>query len=179
MVELMQENVILLVIALLIGIAVAWYIFAASRKTTIEREEKPDEAAPARRNQALIDSAPVASPETRVAPAAPDPEPVIAVQEPPPAPAAPGQPTAPSVAPAAADDLTRIKGVGPKLAALLSELGVSSFAQVAAWDDAEIDRIDAQLGRFEGRIRRDNWVEQAGLLQSGDQAAYVEKFGQI
>ncbi|TIX50616.1 hypothetical protein E5222_10180 [Alteraurantiacibacter aquimixticola] len=59
----------------------------------------------------------------------------------------------------------------------LAEMGVTSFAQIAAWDDAEIDRVDAQLGRFQGRIRRDNWVEQARLLAAGDRAAYESQFG--
>ena len=78
-----------------------------------------------------------------------------------------------------ADDLTRIKGVGPKLADLLASLGVHSFAQIADWTDADIDRIDAQLGRFEGRIRRDSWVEQATLLARDDTAAYEARFGRL
>ena len=45
-------------------------------------------------------------------------------------------------------------------------------------DDAEIDRIDALLGRFAGRIRRDSWVEQAKLLSAGDETGFVQKFGQ-
>jgi predicted flap endonuclease-1-like 5' DNA nuclease len=80
---------------------------------------------------------------------------------------------------AGADDLTRIKGVGPKLRDLLVSLGVTRFEQVAGWSEADIDRIDAQLGRFEGRIRRDDWREQARLLASGDQAAYEQKFGRL
>lgn len=89
-------------------------------------------------------------------------------------------PAEPAPAPAPAsdgDDLTRIKGVGPKLVTMLRDEGVTSFAQIAGWNDADIDRIDARLGRFQGRIRRDNWVEQASLLQSGDTAAYEAKFG--
>jgi predicted flap endonuclease-1-like 5' DNA nuclease len=74
-------------------------------------------------------------------------------------------------------ELTRIKGLGPKLAATLGELGVTRIEQIAAWDDAEIDRIDAQLGRFQGRIRRDNWVEQARLLAAGDTAGFESRFG--
>ena len=52
--------------------------------------------------------------------------------------------------------------------------------QVATgWDDAEIDRIDANLGRFQGRIRRDNWVDQAKYLSVGDEAGFVERFGKL
>ncbi|MFW5633291.1 MAG: hypothetical protein ACOCYR_00210, partial [Erythrobacter sp.] len=75
------------------------------------------------------------------------------------------------------DDLSRIKGVGPKLVTMLHGLGVTRFEQVAAWDEADIERIDSQLGRFRGRIRRDQWVEQAKLLVSGDKDAFEAKFG--
>lgn len=78
---------------------------------------------------------------------------------------------------ATGDDLTRIKGLGPKLAGLLRDKGVTSFTQIANWSDADIDRIDADLGRFSGRIRRDRWVEQAQLLEAGDQDAFDQKFG--
>ena len=65
-----------------------------------------------------------------------------------------------------------------RLVALLGELGVTSYAQIAAWDAAEIERIDAKLGRFSGRITRDQWVEQAKLLAAGDESSFVAKFGQ-
>src|SRR5690606_4992175 len=82
-------------------------------------------------------------------------------------------------APAPHDDLTRIKGVGPKLAALLHGLGITGFDDIAGWDDAAIDRIDARLGQFSGRIRRDGWVEQARLLAAGDTAGFEKKFGKL
>lgn len=84
-----------------------------------------------------------------------------------------------SAAPAAADDLTRIKGIGPKLNALLTSLGITRYAQIAAWGEDDLARIDAQLGSFAGRPRRDNWVEQARLLAGGDQAAYEAQFGRL
>jgi predicted flap endonuclease-1-like 5' DNA nuclease len=74
-------------------------------------------------------------------------------------------------------ELIRIKGLGPKLAATLGELGINRIEQIAAWTDADIDRIDAQLGRFQGRIRRDEWVEQARLLAAGDTAGFEGRFG--
>ena len=61
----------------------------------------------------------------------------------------------------------------------LNELGVTSLAQIAAWSEADVDRIDGQLGRFQGRIRRDNWIEQARLLSGGDTAAYEAQFGKL
>ncbi|MCB2068086.1 MAG: hypothetical protein KDE15_15755 [Erythrobacter sp.] len=162
MVELLQANWLLVVLALLIGLATAWWIFVASRRTKVQLDLKPDgDGGPARRNQALIDAPPVARVDT-----------------PPPQGTEPAAESAGDPAPAAGgDDLTRIKGLGPKLVALLAEQGVTSFAQIAAWDDAAIDRIDARLGRFAGRIRRDDWVRQAQMLAAGDLAAYQAQFG--
>jgi predicted flap endonuclease-1-like 5' DNA nuclease len=59
-----------------------------------------------------------------------------------------------------ADDLTRVVGIGPKLAASLSELGVTSFSQIAAWTAEDIQSID-QLLNLKGRVDRDAWVAQA------------------
>jgi predicted flap endonuclease-1-like 5' DNA nuclease len=85
-----------------------------------------------------------------------------------------------AAAPAASgDDLTRLKGVGPKLSARLKELGVVSFAQIAGWSEADLAAVDAQLGTFAGRPKRDNWIEQAGFLASGDVAGYEAKFGKL
>ena len=172
MAELLQENWLFLAIALVIGLLVAWWIFAANRTTKVEIAEKDEGQGTARRNQALIDATPaVSKPEAPAA--APAVAPVEEVAPPAPAPV-------PAPAPAATDsvdDLTQIKGLGPKLKTMLGEMGVTSFAQIAAWEDADIDRIDAQLGRFQGRIRRDNWVEQAKLLAAGDRAAYENQFG--
>lgn len=63
------------------------------------------------------------------------------------------------------DDLKRISGIGPKLAQVLNERGVRRFADIASWSEADVVRIDAELG-FDGRIRRDDWVGQAKALMS-------------
>jgi len=70
-----------------------------------------------------------------------------------------------------------IKGLGPKLATTLGDLGVTRFSQIAAWSEEDIDRIDSRLGRFEGRIRRDAWVEQAKYLAADDVAGFEARFG--
>ncbi|MCP1470047.1 putative flap endonuclease-1-like 5' DNA nuclease [Sphingobium sp. OAS761] len=133
---------------------------------------------------------PVAETTPPIAGAAPEPEPapipaspaVIErkpVEEPAPAP----QPTAISpaatVPPAETDDLLKLKGVGPKLGALLLDLGVTRFAQIAAWTDADIAAIDARLGNFRGRPVRDQWVDQAKYLASGDIAGFEAKYGKL
>ncbi len=158
MMELVAANWWLFAIALIIGIAIAWWIFVANRKTRVitSRPDVLEEgAAPAQRNQALIDA-----PRATVAAAVPEAEPT-------PSPAK------------TSDDLKRIKGVGPKLEKLLHSLGVTSFAQIAGWNDADIDRIDAQLGTFAGRIRRDNWPEQARFISAGDEEGFKAKFGAL
>lgn len=78
-----------------------------------------------------------------------------------------------------ADDLLQLKGVGPKLNTLLNSLGVTRFDQIAAWGAKEIGIVDGHLGNFKGRIDRDAWVEQAGLLATGAIAAFEAKFGKL
>ncbi len=79
----------------------------------------------------------------------------------------------------AGDALTQLKGLGPKAASLLNGLGVTSFAQIASWNDADIAAIDTQMGAFKGRITRDRWVDQARLLADGDTAAFEAEFGKL
>jgi len=191
--ELLQTYWPLIVAALLLGLVIAWYLFNSSRKTRVtstSRDVLDDGAAPAQRNKALIDSAPAATPMQPAAgvpaggattePAATTPA-ATPAPTPTPAPAsAPASATPASAsAPAGGDDLTRIKGLGPKLSATLRGMGVTTFAQIAAWDDAEIDRVDAQMGRFQGRIRRDDWVGQAAMLAAGDEAGFADRFGKL
>ncbi|MFI4976770.1 MAG: helix-hairpin-helix domain-containing protein [Caulobacterales bacterium] len=61
------------------------------------------------------------------------------------------------------DDLTRLKGIGPKLAAALAQRGVTRFAQIAAWTDRDLAEVDAAL-KLLGRAERDAWVDQAAKL---------------
>ncbi|EQB30796.1 hypothetical protein [Sphingobium ummariense] len=111
------------------------------------------------------------------APAAP----TAAPEEPVPAPAAEPIPASPSIAAPATegDDLLRMKGVGPKLKAQLTALGVTSFAQIAAWTDEDIAAVDAKLGNFRGRPVRDQWVDQAKYLAAGDIAGFEAKYGKL
>jgi NADH-quinone oxidoreductase subunit E len=62
-----------------------------------------------------------------------------------------------------ADDLKLIAGIGPKLEQVLNAKGIRNFAEIAAWTDEEIARLDAELG-FNGRIGRDDWTGQAKIL---------------
>ncbi len=59
------------------------------------------------------------------------------------------------------DDLTRISGVGPKLAKKLNQAGVTRFAQIAELSDEAITQLERDVVRFNGRIKRDDWPGQA------------------
>lgn len=78
--------------------------------------------------------------------------------------------------PAAPDDLKLISGVGPSIEKTLNELGIYTFAQVAAWNKAQCDWIDGYLN-FRGRVGRDDWVRQAEALAKGGEAEYARVFG--
>lgn len=190
---MIEANWLAFVLALLIGLVVAWWLFARGSKGAEPRERRPDVldegAAPAQRNQALIDAPSAASSAATITP---PPQSVgmagigeviaVAAQdelEEAEAEAADAPAPAPAAAEGPADDLRQIKGLGPKLVALLASLGVTRFEQIAGWSDEDIDRIDAQLGAFAGRIRRDNWVEQARFLAAGDKAGFEAKFGKL
>ncbi|WP_373352793.1 50S ribosomal protein L21 [Pseudoroseicyclus sp. CXY001] len=65
-----------------------------------------------------------------------------------------------------ADDLTKLSGVGKVLAGKLNDAGVTTFAQIAAWTEADVAEMDEKLD-FKGRIDREGWVEQAKDLAAG------------
>ena len=81
--------------------------------------------------------------------------------------------------PAGGDDFQRLKGVGPKLAAALHERGFTRYEQLAHLSPEEVERIDAQLGAFRGRLQRDLIVEQASYLARGDQDGFEQRFGKL
>ena len=103
------------------------------------------------------------------APSAPAKKPAKAKAEKAPAPAkAPAakkaaKPAKAEAAPAAADDLKKLSGVGPALEKKLNAAGITSYAQIAAWTDADVAVIDEQLS-FKGKIEREGWIDQAKEL---------------
>lgn len=68
------------------------------------------------------------------------------------------------------DDLTAIRGIGPRLAARLAGVGVVTFRQLADLGEAEIVRLQAELGTFVHRMEKDRWQEQA-------RQAHARKYG--
>lgn len=112
-----------------------------------------------------MDARPQAEPEP-----APEPQPAPeSMPSPEPAMAAAAQPdtgreaVTESAAAGSGDDLTAIKGLGPKAAEKLHDLHVTRYAQIAAWSDADVARFDRELNA-RGRIVRDEWVAQARAL---------------
>ncbi|MBT4566635.1 MAG: 50S ribosomal protein L21 [Marinovum sp.] len=73
------------------------------------------------------------------------------------------KPAKAEAAPAAADDLKKLSGVGPALEKKLNAAGITSYAQIAAWTDADVAAIDEQPS-FKGKIEREGWIDQAKEL---------------
>lgn len=76
------------------------------------------------------------------------------------------KPKAAPKAEAGADDLKKLSGVGPALEKKLHEAGVTTFAQIAAWTEADVAAMDEKLS-FKGRIEREGWIAQAAELAKG------------
>lgn len=62
------------------------------------------------------------------------------------------------------DDLKQIRGIGPYIEKKLNEIGITSFFQIAKFNDVEINFVSQNIGPFPGRIKRDNWVRSAREL---------------
>ena len=82
--------------------------------------------------------------------------------------------TAPAAVPAKAapakegkaDDISLIAGIGPKILKGLTDLGVTTFAQIAGWTETDVERIETEL-KQKGRIAREEWIKQAKELKAG------------
>ncbi len=64
------------------------------------------------------------------------------------------------------DDLKLIRGIGRKNEGQLNAVGVTRFAQIAAWTSKDEQTWGEKLD-FPGRIEREEWVSQAKKLASG------------
>lgn len=170
-----------LIIALIIGLATAWWIWGRGAASQSDEDGADERDAPP--------FAPDPKPEPELEPVPePERESAAPVAAPLAAAAAAGSISAenddeseaskPKIAAAVgdADDLTRIKGIGPKLNDLCHSLGVLRFDQIAAWSAADVAEVDQYL-KIKGRIDRDSWVDQAKLLAAGDDAAHEAQFG--
>jgi len=66
--------------------------------------------------------------------------------------------------PAGPDDLTRIKGIGPKIRDILHDLEITTFREIAQFTDQDVERVGAALPVYGRRILDDGWIYQAREL---------------
>ena len=164
-----QANIVPILIALLIGLAVGWWIFRSIRRDAAHdlTRAPPPAPAPARRGRdgregnALQDE--VAAATTDVAGE------ILGGRAHAEIPGARGPP----------DDLQMLKGVGPRLVAQLNQSGITRFDQLAGLGANEVALLDARMGAFSGRIARDRLVEQACYLARDDRDGFEAKFGKL
>ena len=67
-----------------------------------------------------------------------------------------------------ADDLEIIEGIGPRIAELLRASGITTFAQLAATPQSELQAILDKGGPAFNRADPETWPEQAALAAKGD-----------
>ena len=72
------------------------------------------------------------------------------------------------------DDLKLVRGIGPQNEGRLHALGIWHFDQIAKWTADESLWVGGYLA-FPGRIEREEWVSQAGVLAQGGTSAFAER----
>lgn len=77
------------------------------------------------------------------------------------------------------DNLRTLKGVGPKMAEKLNENGITRFDQLAALTPVQVAALDMKMEPFRGRIARDRLTEQAEFLARGDTEGFESRFGKL
>jgi predicted flap endonuclease-1-like 5' DNA nuclease len=150
MLNVAENNLVLIVIVLVLGLAIALWIFRGRGRPS----DGPE-------GNALHDEFAAATQDVAGEILGVDAHPAIADPSGPP------------------DNLQRLKGVGPKLAAQLNEFGITRFDQLAGLTENEVALLDRRMGAFEGRIARDRLVEQACYLERGDIDGFEAKFGKL
>ena len=168
-----DANLLMWAIFFLIATIGFWFWISREQRAAEDAAEDALDAAEGVKKRVEIKSADEKT-EVKVEPAAPkpapSPEPRAAAPTPPPAPTSRPEPDAPAPVPtkmAAADDLTRIEGIGPKMSAILNAAGVDSFAKLAAMsEEAMLATIKAGGIRITPSVH--SWAEQAQLAANGD-----------
>ena len=145
-----QDNLILIVVVLVIGLAIALWIFRGRSGAS----DGPE-------GNALHDEFAAATQDVAGE--------ILGVDAHPNIPDPSGPP----------DNLRLLKGVGPKLAAQLNEFGITRFDQLAGLNANEVAHLDERMGPFQGRIAKDRVIEQADLLARGDIETFEETFGKL
>lgn len=173
MTTLAQYELPILIIAILVGVIVAFWAFrrrtpgATDRPTTTVptsppvRAPRTPPAARAKEHDGLADEYAAATEDVAGEILGVDAHPKI---------------DGPSGPP---DNLQLLKGVGPKLAAQLNANGITRYDQLASLSEREVELLDERMGAFRGRIARDRLVEQACYLERGDKDGFEATFGKL
>ncbi|MDB5694052.1 MAG: hypothetical protein JWO81_3115 [Alphaproteobacteria bacterium] len=167
MTTLAQYELPIIIIAFLIGLAVAFWAFR--RRSAAGRIEAPRTASPSSRTagksaphgEGLADEFATATEDVAGE--------IFGIEAHPHIPGPSGPP----------DNLQLLKGVGPKMAAQLNALGVTRYDQLARLGGNEVAMLDERMGPFSGRIARDRLVEQACYLERGDKEGFEGVFGKL
>lgn len=142
--------------------------------------QKPAAAVEAPKSAPAEASKPAPAPkEPQPAPAAAAPKPEPAAVKPAPAKAtgdghAGERPFGLAAPDGKADDLKRIRGIGPRNEARLHGLGIWHFRQIAAWTPENVEWVGSYLA-FPGRIDREGWVAQAEVLATGAETEFSKR----
>jgi predicted flap endonuclease-1-like 5' DNA nuclease len=158
-----SENLVPILIALVIGVLIAWWLFRrpATSKTEAPRVEHKPAMRDGSEGNSLADEHAAAAADIAGQFMGVDVHAQI--------PGASGPP----------DNLRRLKGVGPKLADKLNENGITRYDQLAALTPAQAAALDLKMDPFKGRIARDRLIEQAGFLARGDTEGFESRFGNL
>jgi hypothetical protein len=68
------------------------------------------------------------------------------------------------------DDLVKIEGVGPKVAKVLNEAGITTFEALADTNAADVQKVLSAAGLQ--MMNPEGWIEQASLAAKGDWAGF-------
>jgi predicted flap endonuclease-1-like 5' DNA nuclease len=176
------QPILVLVLGFLLGLVAGWWLWGSARakaavpSSTPERDTAVAPAADVKPAVDRIEPTNGAAPSTITAslsePVSAEPIPAqVAVAQP--APSELPQQRAAETATVVADDLKRIEGIGPKMAAALGAAGITTYAGLAAADETTIKAAISAAGmRFSPSLP--TWPRQAQLLAEGDVAGFAE-----
>jgi len=115
-----------------------------------------------------VDVAPIVAAQVDLPPPPVILDPMSAFPEPTPEPAAPlAKPASP--AKSMPDDLTQLKGIGPKINGVLKAAGITTFAQLAEQSVADLEHL-VRAGEVKSVIHPENWVADAKKVVAGDRS---------
>jgi predicted flap endonuclease-1-like 5' DNA nuclease len=167
MISTLSLNAVPIVIALLIGLAIAWWLFRraqpgrGSAPTRVTSDRPSALPRTVSEGEGLADEHAAATADIAGE--------MLGVDVHAQLPGASGPP----------DNLQIMKGVGPKLADKLNEHGIIRYDQLASLTPQQVASLDARMDPFRGRLARDRLVEQAGYLARGDRDGFEARFGRL